>query len=129
MTVTATPAHNNTAGGPEDTDMEGSNSGVGQALQRLPVRDLCQQRASSRRRRTRAHTHLLRRLSERGYRQTFTGITQPNEASNDFHRSFGFQDAGLHRRAAWKYNSWHDVAWLQLDLCGANPEGPPGPIR
>ena len=41
------------------------------------------------------YTQLLRRLSERGYRQAFAGITQPNEASNGFHRSFGFQDAGV----------------------------------
>ena len=41
------------------------------------------------------YTELLRRLSERGYRQAFAGITQPNEASTAFHRSFGFTDAGL----------------------------------
>jgi phosphinothricin acetyltransferase len=62
------------------------------------------------------YTELLRRLTERGYRQAFAGITQPNEASNGFHRSFGFQDAGLFRRVAWKHDRWHDVAWMQLDL-------------
>jgi hypothetical protein len=41
------------------------------------------------------YTQLLRRLTERGYRQAFAGITQTNEASNSFHRSFGFQDAGF----------------------------------
>jgi L-amino acid N-acyltransferase YncA len=75
------------------------------------------------------YTQLLRRLTERGYRQAFAGITQPNEASNGFHRSFGFQDAGLYRRVAWKHDSWHDVAWMQLDLLGtADQDGPPGPI-
>jgi L-amino acid N-acyltransferase YncA len=75
------------------------------------------------------YTQLLRRLTERGYRQAFAGITQPNEASNGFHRSFGFQDAGLYRRVAWKHDSWHDVAWMQLDLIGtADQDGPPGPI-
>jgi L-amino acid N-acyltransferase YncA len=70
-----------------------------------------------RRRRTRAlHTAALRRLTERRYRQVFAGITQPNEASNGFHRSFGFQDAGLYRR----------VAWMQLDLLDAG--GPDGPL-
>src|ERR1700761_3243835 len=79
------------------------------------------------------YTQLLRRITERGYRQVFAGITQPNEASNGFHRSFGFQDAGLYRRAAWKHGSWHDVAWMQLDLLGtteqddrlARPSPPP----
>ena len=76
------------------------------------------------------YTQLLRRLTERGYRQAFAGITQPNEASNGFHRSFGFQDAGVYRRAAWKHDSWHDVAWMQLDLLDAGgPDGPPGTIR
>ena len=76
------------------------------------------------------YTQLLRRLTERGYRQAFAGITQPNEASNGFHRSFGFQDAGLYRRAVWKHDSWHDVAWMQLDLLDTGgPGGPPGPIR
>jgi len=75
------------------------------------------------------YTQLLRRLTERGYRQAFAGITQPNEASNGFHRSFGFQDAGLYRRVAWKHDSWHNVAWMQLDLLGtADQDGPPGPI-
>ncbi len=62
------------------------------------------------------YTQLLRRLAERGYRQAFAAITQPNDASNGFHRSFGFTDAGVYRRAAWKHDSWHDVAWMQLDL-------------
>ena len=73
------------------------------------------------------YTQVLRRLAERGYRQAFAGITQPNKASNGFHRSFGFQDAGLYRRVEWKNNSWHDVAWMQLDLLGpADQVEPPG---
>jgi phosphinothricin acetyltransferase len=72
---------------------------------------------------------VLRQLAERGYRRAFAGITQPNEASNGFHRSFGFQDAGLHRRVLWKHGRWHDVAWMQLDLQGAaDQDGPPDPI-
>ena len=75
------------------------------------------------------YTQLLRRITERGYRRAFAGITQPNEASNGFHRSFGFQDAGVYRRVEWKHDSWHDVAWMQLDLLGsADQDVPPGPI-
>lgn len=75
------------------------------------------------------YTELLRRLTERGYRQAFAGITQPNEASTAFHRSFGFTDAGLYRRVEWKHGSWHDVAWMQLELLSrAGPDEPPGPI-
>ena len=46
----------------------------------------------------RLYGRLLARLTERGYRQAFAAITQPNEASNAFHRSFGFREAGLYRR-------------------------------
>jgi L-amino acid N-acyltransferase YncA len=75
------------------------------------------------------YAEVLRRLAERGYRQAFAGITQPNEASNSFHRSFGFKDVGLHRRVLWKHGSWHDVAWMQLGLQGvADRDGPPDPI-
>jgi L-amino acid N-acyltransferase YncA len=75
------------------------------------------------------YAELLRRLTERGYRRAFAGITQPNTASNDFHRSFGFEDAGLYRRVQWKHGSWHDVAWMQLDLLGPTDRGgPPSPI-
>jgi L-amino acid N-acyltransferase YncA len=74
------------------------------------------------------YTQLLRRLAERGYRQVFAGIAQPNEPSNGFHRSSVFRDAGLFRRVAWKHNSWHDVAWMQLDLLDSDsPDGPPDP--
>ncbi len=76
------------------------------------------------------YTHLLRRLGERGYRRAFAGITQPNEPSNAFHRSMGFQDAGLYRRVEWKNDQWHDVAWMQCDLPGAaNAADPPGLIN
>lgn len=75
------------------------------------------------------YRQLLDRLGERGYRRAFAGITQPNEASNAFHRSMGFQDAGLYRRVEWKLGRWHDVAWMQRDLPGAaDATEQPGPI-
>lgn len=77
----------------------------------------------------RLYTHLLRRLIDRGYRRAFAGITQPNEASNAFHRSFGFEHAGLYRSVGWKHGRWHDVAWMQLNLRGAAEDNsPPTPI-
>jgi phosphinothricin acetyltransferase len=57
------------------------------------------------------------------------GIAQPSPASNGFHRSFGFEQAGLNRRVGWKHGNWHDVAWMQLDLLGAAEDTrPPTPI-
>lgn len=76
----------------------------------------------------RLYSEVLQRLADRGYRRVFAGITQPNEASNAFHRSFGFEDVGAYRRVYWKHDRWHDVGWMQLDLGTADREGPPGPI-
>ncbi|BBX46076.1 GNAT family N-acetyltransferase [Mycobacterium cookii] len=76
------------------------------------------------------YTELLRRLAGRGYRRAVAGITQPNEASNAFHRSLGFDDAGLYRRVLWKFGGWHDVAWMQRDLLDdGEPDGAPRPIE
>jgi L-amino acid N-acyltransferase YncA len=74
------------------------------------------------------YAQLLRRITERGYRRAFAGITQPNDASNGFHRSFGFRLVGLYRRVEWKHGSWRDVAWMQLDLVSGEQDGPPSPI-
>jgi phosphinothricin acetyltransferase len=75
------------------------------------------------------YTQLLDRLGERGYRRVLAGITQPNDASNAFHRSLGFREAGLYRRVEWKLDRWHDVAWMQRDLPGtADNDDPAGSI-
>jgi phosphinothricin acetyltransferase len=75
------------------------------------------------------YAQLLQRLSDRGYRRAFADIAQPNELSNNFHRAFGFQHAGVYRRVGWKRGRWHDVAWMQLDLVGAAEDNhPPTPI-
>lgn len=59
---------------------------------------------------------LIERLASLGYHRAFAGITQPNDASNGLHRSFGFEPVGEFRRVGWKRGAWHDVAWLQRDL-------------
>ncbi len=75
------------------------------------------------------YTELLNRLGDRGYRRAFAGITQPNDGSIAFHRSMGFEDAGLYHRVEWKLGRWHDVAWMQRDLPGAaEADDPPGLI-
>lgn len=62
------------------------------------------------------YEELLHRLARRGFRRAFAGVTQPNEVSMAFHRSFGFETAGVFRRVGWKHGAWRDVAWLQVDL-------------
>jgi L-amino acid N-acyltransferase YncA len=76
------------------------------------------------------YTQLLWQLAGRGYRQVFAVSPNPTRPATAFHRSFGFTDAGLHRRVAWQHDSWHNVAWMQLDLPDSGgPDGPTGPIR
>jgi L-amino acid N-acyltransferase YncA len=67
---------------------------------------------------------LLPILKERGYRRALAGIALPNDASIGIHRSFGFTDVGTYRNIGWKFDSWHDVAWMQLDLDPDNEEAP-----
>lgn len=55
-------------------------------------------------------------LKERGYQRALAGIALPNEASIGIHRSLGFTEVGTYRRIGWKFDAWHDVAWMQLDL-------------
>ena len=63
---------------------------------------------------------LYRRLFDdliaRGYCTAFAGITLPNDASVGLHRSVGFEPIGVFRRIGWKFDRWHDVAWMQRTL-------------
>jgi L-amino acid N-acyltransferase YncA len=73
------------------------------------------------------YAELLSRLTRRGFRRAFAGITQPNEASNALHHAFGFRRAGRYQRVGWKLGRWHDVEWWQLDLIRPDDEVDPPP--
>jgi len=55
-------------------------------------------------------------LAAKGYCNAFAGITLPNDASVGLHRSLGFEPIGVFRNIGWKYDRWHDVAWMQRTL-------------
>ncbi|MDL5157331.1 GNAT family N-acetyltransferase [Actinomycetospora termitidis] len=59
---------------------------------------------------------LVTRVREQGFVRAAAGITVPNEASVGLHRALGFADVGLFPRVGWKFDAWHDVAWMQRDL-------------
>ncbi|MFD6948580.1 MULTISPECIES: GNAT family N-acetyltransferase [unclassified Nocardiopsis] len=59
---------------------------------------------------------LLPRLAERGMHTAIACMTLPNDASQGLHRSLGFEDVGVMRKAGRKFDAWHDIAWAQLDL-------------
>ena len=55
-------------------------------------------------------------LAAKGYCNAFAGITLPNAASVGLHTAVGFESVGMFRRIGWKFNQWHDVAWMQRKL-------------
>jgi L-amino acid N-acyltransferase YncA len=62
------------------------------------------------------YRQLFEDLIARGYCTAFAGITLPNDASVGLHRSVGFEPIGVFRRIGWKFDRWHDVAWMQRTL-------------
>ena len=62
------------------------------------------------------YTALFDLLVFQGVYVACAGVTLPNEASVGLHESMGFLPVGVYRRVAWKFGSWHDVGWWQLDL-------------
>ncbi|WP_433803678.1 N-acetyltransferase family protein [Actinomycetospora sp. CA-084318] len=59
---------------------------------------------------------LFARLRARGHVRATAGITLPNEASVGLHTALGFAPVGTFPRVGWKFDAWHDVAWMQRDL-------------
>lgn len=60
---------------------------------------------------------LVRELKQRGfYAGLMAIITADNVPSLRFHRSHGFEDAGLWKNAAFKFGKWCDVQALELKL-------------
>ena len=65
---------------------------------------------------TTLYSRLMAALAEKGYCTAYAGITLPNEASIRLHRTVGFREIGVFRRAGWKFGRWHDVSWWQREL-------------
>jgi L-amino acid N-acyltransferase YncA len=72
---------------------------------------------------TALYTRLLAVLTDKGYCTAYAGITLPNEASVRLHKSMGFGEVGVFRRAGWKFGQWHDVSWWQRALRDTPPRG------
>jgi L-amino acid N-acyltransferase YncA len=70
---------------------------------------------------------LLDRLTERGCRRVFAGMTLPNDANAGIHRALGFEPVGVYRQVGWKHDAWHDVAWMQK-ANGENDQPPLEPL-
>ena len=62
------------------------------------------------------YAQLFEDLAAKGYCEAFAGITHPNDASIGLHSAVGFTMIGVFRRIGWKFDRWHDVAWMQRSL-------------
>ena len=70
------------------------------------------------------YTALFDLLVFQGVYVACAGVTLPNEGSVGLHESIGFLPVGVYRRVAWKFGSWHDVGWWQLQLVEASVDAP-----
>lgn len=44
-------------------------------------------------------------------------ITYPNPVSIAFHEKFGYRTAAHFSSAGFKMNAWHDIVWMEKELC------------
>jgi len=65
---------------------------------------------------TRLYQCALEILHRQGYCNIYAGITQPNEPSDAFHRSMGFELIGTYNKIGYKQGKWCDVKWYQRSL-------------
>ena len=70
------------------------------------------------------YTALFDLLVFQGVYVACAGVTLPNEGSVGLHESMGFLAVGVYKRVAWKFGSWHDVGWWQLQLVEPSVDAP-----
>lgn len=68
---------------------------------------------------------LLDLLGCQGIRTVYGGVTLPNKASERLHQSLGFHPVGIYRKAGYKCNTWHDVAWFEKEILPHTPSPSP----
>ena len=60
---------------------------------------------------------VLGELVKRGYHTAVALLSLPNDASEAFHTSFGFEKVGVFREMGWKHGAFHDQLLMQKMLC------------
>lgn len=63
---------------------------------------------------------LIDLLELQGLRHLYSCVTLPNEKSIRMQRRLGFADAGVWHDSGWKFDGWHDVAWLEKHIGSGN---------
>ena len=71
------------------------------------------------------YASLFEMLALQGYRSAFAGLTLPNQASEEFHKSLGFSVIGVFPNIGYKNKQWHDTLWLGRALAPYDSDVPP----
>lgn len=59
---------------------------------------------------------LINILKLLGYCRAYACITSPNPISVGFHKKHGFSVIGICHKAGYKFNTWLDIIWMELDM-------------
>jgi len=59
---------------------------------------------------------LLEILKVQNVQNVYGCVTSPNENSEKMHYAFGFQLVGKFHDSGYKFGTWHDVSWFELNI-------------
>jgi phosphinothricin acetyltransferase len=76
----------------------------------------CRHGATSRGIGKQLYATLFAALQDEDLHRLVAGITQPNDASNALHRSFGFKPIGAYSEVGRKFGKYWDVLWMERPL-------------
>ncbi|MDW8765862.1 N-acetyltransferase family protein [Streptococcus suis] len=61
-------------------------------------------------------------LTARGFKNFLACIALPNPASLALHEKRGYEQVAHFKKVGYKFDSWHDIVWLQKSLVGKQNE-------
>ncbi|HFU4466568.1 TPA: N-acetyltransferase family protein [Streptococcus suis] len=61
-------------------------------------------------------------LTARGFKNFLACIALPNPASISLHEKRGYERVAHFKKVGYKFETWHDIVWLQKSLVGENDE-------
>ncbi|HEL1907171.1 TPA: N-acetyltransferase [Streptococcus suis] len=61
-------------------------------------------------------------LTACGFKNFLACIALPNAASLALHEKRGYEQVAHFKKVGYKFDSWHDIVWLQKSLVGENDE-------
>ncbi|HEM5154842.1 TPA: N-acetyltransferase [Streptococcus suis] len=65
---------------------------------------------------------LERELTARGFKNFLACIALPNPASIALHEKRGYEQVAHFKKVGYKFDTWHDIVWLQKSLVGDENE-------